>query len=98
MYVKEQIKQGANFRRLAPPVSKTIIAMKNLNLLRFISAAFEVDRTTSVNFNTLAFDTGLSKEDLDNGLNQLERERFIDQFVIDSNYFLLRLKTKSLIS
>ena len=72
--------------------------MQTLNLLRFIATAFEVDRTTSVNFNVLAHDTGLSKEDLDKGLNQLEKERFIDQFVIDSNYFLLRLKTKSLVS
>ncbi len=67
--------------------------MKNLNLLRFLATAFEVDKTTSVNFNTLAFDSGLSKEDLDQGLNQLERERFIDQFVIaDSNDFLLRVR------
>lgn len=56
-----------------------------LEILRAISKDAEVGKSTVISFNALARATNLTKDQLDKLLGELERDRFITEFIVESS-------------
>ena len=72
-----------------------MLTNQQFGIIDFLLNIVKVDVSTNLNFSDISVSTNIPKNELDSILQQMENERYIDQYIIGvSDSFTIKLKQK----